>query len=1277
MKIRLACMFLLLLTSIAGRSQVQLIHQHIRWGTSVPAPGDTSFSGQRLLFFENAVYDETKDLLPYCIEQVKWSSGSSAEVRLAGAEYKPFTPEEKYGVAFPAWLPEKPSITHRLLTSGKENVLLIRIYPYRMNPSTGQPEKMVSYSLVIKESTGMLPATKKKKSLSYASNSLLASGLWYRMKVDRDGIYRITYNQLTELGFSDPSQVRIFGKGGAMLPEENDAPKTDDLEENAIWFEKGNDGIFNQGDYLLFYGKGPGDWHYDSLRKEFIHRPHLYATEAVYFITDQAGEGLEVPSAPSSTLPPTRTVTTFDDYQVHESDMQNLIHSGRQWLEPMSIINPKHLVFSFPNLHTAVPVRVSAQLAARSSASTGFTVRVNDTELFSVPIGAVNMGSYASDYAKENEKSATLTVSQDEVTVTLQYHHQGITSSACWIDWVRVNAVRELIMTGDQMHFRNAGTAGPDEVSRFILSEASSGLSVWDVTQPTRPVRMEGTFSENQFRFTAETPEIKEYIAFRQENFHEPEIETTPLPNQNLHGSTPADLIIVSHPDFLPHAQDLADHRRTHDRLRVLVVTPEQIYHEFSSGMPDVSAIRNFIKMLYDRAEEPDELPRYLLLFGDGSYDNRSSDPGNPNFILTYQSSNSFSPTRSFVTDDFFGLLDDDERVSSGLLDLGIGRLPVSTPEQARAVVDKIIGYDSMSRAGNWRNVLCFIGDDEDYNIHMRDADILATYIDTTYYVFNINKIYLDAYPQVSTPNGQRYPEVNEAINRQMEKGTLIMNYTGHGNDRGLAHEAILGKSDIGSWSNEDRLPLFITATCEFSRFDDVEKTLAGEFSTRTSAGEMVLLNPLGGGIALLTTTRLVYSSPNFVLNRNFYRYVFERKADGSYPRLGDVLKQTKNASGSSINNRNFTLLGDPSMRLAIPEMQVITEEINGQSLAFPPDTLNALGLVTVSGYLADAQGNELTGFEGILHATVYDKEREVETLDNDGYGPMTFRVRNNILYKGKATIENGRFSFSFIVPKDIAYEPGPGRISYYALGQEKDAKGACHEVIIGGFAHVEQPDTEGPEIQLYMNDEHFIPGGITDENPLLLALVSDSSGINTTGAGIGHDIIAHLDDDRNVMVLNDYYEADTDSYRSGRIRYRLADLEEGEHHISLKVWDVYNNSSTAALEFVVATNARLALDKIFNYPNPLTNHTTFSFEHNRPGTEMEVLIRIFSLSGQLVKTLQTRVVAEGYRVEPFEWNGLDEYGHTIGRGIYVYTIRVSTSEGEVAQQSSKLVILK
>ncbi|MGC9470608.1 MAG: type IX secretion system sortase PorU [Bacteroidales bacterium] len=1277
MKIRLACMFLLLLMSIAGRSQVRIIHQCIRWGTSVPAPGDTSFSGQRLLFFENAVYDETKGLLPYCIEQVKWSNGSSADVRLAGAEYKPFGPEEKYGVAFPAWLPEKPSITHRLLTSGKERVLVVRVYPYRMNPSTGQPEKMVSYSLVIRESTSLLPATKKKKSHSYASNSLLASGLWYRMKVDRDGIYRITYNQLTELGFSDPSQVRIFGKGGAMLPEENDAPKTDDLEENAIWFEKGSDGIFNQGDYLLFYGKGPGDWHYDTLRKEFIHHPHLYATEAVYFITDQAGEGLEVPSVPSSSLPPTHTVTTFDDYRIHESDVQNLIHSGRQWLEPMSIINPKHLSFSFPNLHTAIPVRVSAQLAARSSASTGFTVSVNDTELFSVPIGAVNMGSYTSDYAKENEGSASLTVSQDEVTVTLRYHHQGITSSACWIDWIRVNAVRELIMTGDQMHFRNTRTAGPDEVSRFILSEAASGLSVWDITQPTLPVRMEGTFSDNQFLFTAETPEIKEYIAFRQENFHEPVIETTPLPNQNLHGSPPADLVIVSHPGFLAYAQDLADHRRTHDGLRVLVVTPEQIYHEFSSGMPDVSAIRNFMKMLYDRAAGPDELPRYLLLFGDGSYDNRSSDPGNPSFILTYQSSNSFSPTQSFATDDFFGMLDDDEGGSSGLLDIGIGRLPVSTPEEARAVVEKIIGYDSMSRAGNWRNILCFIGDDEDYNIHMRDADILATYIDTTYRVFNINKIYLDAYPQVSTPNGQRYPEVNEAINRQMEKGALIMNYTGHGNDRGLAHEAILGKNDIGSWSNEDRLPLFITATCEFGRFDDVEKTLAGEFSKRTSAGEMVLLNPLGGGIALLTTTRLVYSSPNFVLNRNFYRYVFEREAGGSYPRLGDVLKHTKNASGSSINNRNFILLGDPSMRLAVPELQVITEEINEQPLAFPPDTLNALELVTVSGYLADAAGNELTGFEGILHTTVYDKEREVETLDNDGFGPMSFHVRNNVLYKGKATIENGRFSFSFIVPRDIAYEPGPGRISYYAVGREEDAKGACHEVIIGGFAHVEQPDTEGPEIQLYMNDVNFFPGGITDENPLLLALVSDSSGINTTGTGIGHDIIAQLDNDQNIMVLNDYYEADTDSYRSGRIRYRLSELEEGKHRISLKVWDVYNNSSTANLEFVVASSARLALEKIFNYPNPLTDHTTFSFEHNRPGTEMEVLIRIFSLSGQLVKTLQTRVFPQGYREEPFEWNGLDENGYTIGRGIYVYTIRVSTPEGETAQMSSKLVILR
>ena len=542
--------------------------------------------------------------------------------------------------------------------------------------------------------------------------------------------------------------------------------------------------------------------------------------------------------------------------------------------------------------------------------------------------------------------------------------------------------------------------------------------------------------------------------------------------------------------------------------------------------------------MLYDRASSENEIPRYLLLFGDGSYDNKSNDINNTNFILTYQSENSINPAYSFVTDDFFGLLDDNEGGATGLLDVGIGRFPVKSVEEAQSMIDKVLNYTNVNTMGDWRNSLCFIADDEDNNIHMKNANALTTLIDTTYPEYIIEKIFLDAYPQISTPNGERYPEVNTAINNKINKGTLIINYIGHGNELKLAHENILGINDIASWENMDKLPLFITATCEFSRFDDIGRNSSGEITQPTSAGEHILLNQNGGGIALLSTTRLVYSDLNFILNQNFYKYVFQR--DKNY-RLGDVLRLTKIISGASHNKRNFTLLGDPALQLAYPKNIIITDSINGKNISVNIDTLKALSQVKISGYIEASNGIRLNDFNGTISPVVFDKVTTLSTLSNDGTPKMNFDVQNNILYKGKASVTNGNFSFTFIIPKDISYNLGFGKISYYAHNNNYDAHGYCKNILIGGSADSLITDNRGPSINLYMNNKNFVFGGITDENPILLAFVKDGYGINTVGSGIGHDITAILDNNpSNLIVLNDYYESDINSYRSGKIEYQL-----------------------------------------------------------------------------------------------------------------------------------------
>ena len=745
--------------------------------------------------------------------------------------------------------------------------------------------------------------------------------------------------------------------------------------------------------------------------------------------------------------------------------------------------------------------------------------------------------------------------------------------------------------------------------------------------------------------------------------------------NQNIHGIIgQPDFVIVSHPNFINEANSLASFHENIDSLDVAVVQTTQVYNEFSSGAQDVTAIKGLMRMLYERAVDSTELPRYLLLFGDGSYDNKNQISNNTNFVVTYQSVNSLNPTGSYVSDDYFGLLDENEGESTlDDLDIGIGRIPIKSVAEAQDVLNKMLHYEEASTMNPWRNELCFIADDEDGNIHINDADNIAMMLDTTYADYNIDKIYLDAYAQESTPAGQRYPAVKDAINRKMENGSLILSYTGHGGELGWAHERVLENLDINSWSNYDNMPLFLTATCEFSRFDDPD---------RTAAGEYVFLNPNGGAIAMLTTVRLVVSGQNEILSSNFFNTVF-KPVNGEMPRLGDVCMKTKNLSGNGQNTRKFVLIGNPAQRLAYPKHIAVTDSINYMAVSGASDTLKALSKVTISGHIERTSGEKFSSFNGTIYPTVYDKASSVTTLRNDSQSNIKiFMLQKNALFRGKASVVNGEFDYIFIVPKDIAYQPGFGKISYYAEDGETDANGSYEDFVIGGTSSNIEPDNTGPEVRMFLNDTNFVDGGLTDENPVLLAFLSDKHGINTTGNGIGHDIVAILDEESdNPIVLNEEYEADRDSYKSGSLQYPFANLSVGAHKLSLKVWDVYNNSTQVFTDFIVAESANLALSHVVNYPNPFTTYTEFWFEHNRPGEFLDVQIQVFTISGRLIKTINTNIVTHGFRPNPsqwpdLQWDGKDDFGDKIGRGVYVYHLKVRTSEGEMANQYEKLVIL-
>ncbi|MCD6565783.1 MAG: type IX secretion system sortase PorU [Bacteroidales bacterium] len=1267
------------LLNLQAGSQGVFIGFHVPWHNETyleksPVNNNTFNKNTYYLTFSGATFPDQQTMFPhYEISLSDKNNLDGKSIRLHILKTEPLPPEALKKIQNLKQLQANFQINHNNYTQRKKQVNHFDLVPLRINPTSGEIEKLIDLVLEIVK-TQEINKNITKKSLKYSNRSVLSSGKWVKLKINKNGIYKLTYENLLEMGISNPSDPRIFGRGG-MLPEENNIKAPDDIQENAIWMNSGDDQEFGPGDYILFYGKGPDSWYYNESDSMFSCNPHLYSRYSYYYITSDAGTGKRITMDNEITDAPNKTITQFDDYLLYEKNIVNLIKSGKEWFEPIDSKSTHSFPFHFPNTIVSSPGKIKIRLLARSEVSSNFELTISGNSS-TIDIGPVNIWSYTSDYAKANTLIFPFTGSSDNLILNLSYENNGYSEAKTWLDFIEVNNRRELKMSEAQMHFRDVNSVGPGNITLMKLKNATPNTRIWDISDMHNIKQIPYNRAGDEMEFTIITDSLREFIAFNNEVFYTPEFSQQNIVNQNLHAITQADMIIVTHTNFINQAEELARIHRDHDKLTVSVVTPEQIYNEFSSGSPDVSAIRNFMRMLYDRAIIEKDIPKYLLLFGDGSYDNLSDHEENTAYILTYQSQNSLTPTQSFVTDDFFGLLDEDEGGSSGLVDIGIGRLPVTSTKEAETMVNKIKNYLSSETFGPWRNNICFIGDDEDNNLHMRDANTLANTIDTAYPSFQIRKIFLDAFPQSTTPQGESYPEVNSAINNQVMSGSLIVNYIGHGNERGLAHERILEASDILSWKNFDKLPLFITATCEFSRFDDIEKEANGEITKKISAGELVLLNPDGGGIGLLSTTRLVYSSPNFILNQNFYKFAFGKDNEQKPLRLGDVLRLTKNISGSGINKRNFTLLGDPALTLGYPKQFVVTDSLNGYDINTDTDTLKALGKVTISGHLEDISGQSIESYNGIIYPSVFDKPLTVTTLGNDGDTPMTYETRENPIYKGKASINQGNFTFSFIVPKDISYGTGFGKIFYYAQSDISDASGNVTQIPVTGFAGGFINDNTGPVINLYMNDSSFRNGGITDESPVLLAYIHDQLGVNTVGNGIGHDITAYIDNDQSIlMILNDYYEADMDSYMNGVVQYPFYDLEKGDHTLTLKVWDISNNSSEKSILFRVLDEEKLLFGQVRNYPNPFSDHTTFSFEHNKTGVNMEFRLQIFALSGHLVRSFVRQITPGGYRTEPIVWDGKNENGKKLSAGIYIYRIIVRSSDGTDQEESGKMIM--
>ena len=1277
-------------------AQINSAVKTLSWSDTLQNLEFSDFKLHKSLYFKGAAYDESAyGYLPYYFESVPIAQGGRLSLTLSDEVYAPLISK---GQTIP--LDYLKSVSNMALTKisygydRKRAYAQISILPFRKNPMTGSPEKLVSFRYTI----NVVPVTSQatiRGGEDYALHSILASGNWFKIAVSRDGVYKIDKAFLDGLGMStssiDPRNIRIYGNGGGMLPEANSAFRYDDLQENAIEVIGEEDGHFDSGDYILFYGQSPDRWPYDANAKKFYHVQHLYSKDTYYFITADIGPGKRISEQASLPQSAKVSVNTFDDYGVHEQDLKNFLTGGRDWYgETFEFETSQSFPFSFSNIVTTVPVNVAAAVASKSIYNSNyFTMSANGQTIVNQYAISPVCADYTCSYANTAKLEGSFNPSSSS-TFSIQLDYTKVAQDAVgYLNYIEVNLQRSLSWTGSQMNFRNASSAVPGNISQFTVSNANSSLLIWDVTHPLNVKNQQLNLNGNQIQFTLSTDSLHEFVVFGNTEGYTP-TAVGRVTNQDLHGLAQAECFIITPASLSSQANDLANFHRDHDGMTVQVVNVDQIYNEFSSGAQDICAIRDFIRMFYKRAgEEATQLPKYLCLFGDGSYDNKENIPGNSAPIPTYQSASSMSPTSSFVSDDFYGLLDDNEGGNildpNAKLDIAIGRLPIDNTDEAINVVNKIKTYASPESFGNWRNVITFVADDEDNDVHINDADEIATDVGAANPVYNIDKIYLDAYHQISIPGGARYPDVNTAINNRICTGTLLMNYVGHGGVGGWGHERVLSISDIESYTNIHKLTLYVTATCEFSKYDD---------PAVTSAGELLLLNTNGGAIALVTTVRLVYSSANKLMNQAFMSNVF-LPVSGKIPPLGEVFRNGKNDINGDTNNRKFTLLGDPALTLDYPQFNITTTAIDTHPVGTVQDTLRALQKVTIAGNITDLSGNKMTDFNGTLYPTVYDKPVTYQTLKNDPASIVkNFILQKNIIYNGKASVRNGEFTFSFVVPKDISYQYGFGKLSYYADNGAIDAHGYKNDVVIGGVSDTTSNDATGPLVKVYMNDEKFAFGGITDQNPAILVKLNDANGVNTVGTGIGHDIAGTLDNDtKNTLVMNDFYTADLDSYQSGEVRYPLKSLSEGNHSISVKAWDVYNNSSEGYTEFVVSTSAQMALAHVLNYPNPFTTRTEFMFEHNMPGEMLNVLIQIYTVSGKVIKTIHESVMPEmvassgsgcsdagtsgGYRVNGIYWDGKDDYGDQIGKGVYVYKLTVQAENGMKADTFEKLVILK
>ena len=1131
------------------------------------------------------------------------------------------------------------------------------------------------------------------------SNSVLSSGIWYKFAVDQTGAHIIDKAFLSQLGINtvglNPRSIKIYGNGGHMIPYLNDDSQPLDPLENAIQVVGEEDGVFNDNDFILFYAEGPKG--YDQVSDTFL---NIYNDETFYYLTVGGNNGKRIQPFIQSSQPSDEILTTFKDTKFHELDEYSLAFVGRRWFgDKFDIERSKQFDFNFQNLVQSEPVNVKVIAASPSGSGSSMAVSVNGVQQATLTFPGVT-----TFLADEAIYAGDITATSDNITVNLEHDNFGNPLTEAYIDYIRLDAIRNLAFAGTQFQFQPNVANPASAVVTLNFDNAAAVQDIWEVSD-LHNVKKIPNPGLNNIAFKSVLSAGHKFQTVSNLNYFRPKTVSNPIVfNQNIKGTIfnnangdfqDIDYLMLTPATHLLQANRLAQINRNVNGLNVKVVTIESIYNEFNTGNPDISAIRNFVKYVYNNASSPNNRVKYLCLFGDTSFDYKERIFPNTYNFPTWNAYSSFNLTDSFVSDDFFGMMDVGEgnMVDSDRLDIAVGRIVADTPLKAQQMVTKVEQYYAQEALGSWRNNITMISDDVDEEwekILQNTTDDIANTILAEKPFLNVKKVHSDSFVQESTAGGDRYPEVKTIIADESEKGSLALIYFGHGGEDGIASERVFTTQEVVALRNICKYFLFVTVTCEFTKFDNPLRLTAGEYS---------YWNPQGGAIGLITTTRQIFVDVGTSFNITLAEYLFSYNPNDNfgpneYPSVAEAVRLTKNDPRVSSTRQKMLIfsIGDPALKLAVPKSNIKLTKVNDVLIANQTEPLSALGYAKIEGEVTNEQGQLLSDYNGVLTTVLFDKNEQRSTLANDGTREggslikLDFQNLGRTIYRGRASVTNGKFSFEFIVPRDIAIPVGNGRVSFYANKTNTllDQAGASiDELKIGGINLNAPEDNIGPKITLHLNDKSFASGGLTNREPLLLASFEDENGINTA-SGIGHDITAIIDGDEvNPVVLNDYYLTEVDNYKKGNLDFKFRDLEPGPHTLTLKAWDVYNNSSTVDIQFlVVDDNTDLVIDKVLNYPNPFINYTEFWFTHNS-SEALNVSVQIFTISGKLVRTINGQTTANTLKSpsstsRDIVWDGKDDFGDKIGKGTYIYKLKVnSPSLNKTVEKIEKLVILQ